>query len=517
MEGGKAISNPLPPYAAKLSHGDCFETNVETIGMSQIPYALVVGLLMYAMVAKRLDLAHVVGVVSRYMSNPSKQDWDTVRCILRYLIGTLELSLCYGEQDMSLSGYAHSDYAWSIDSRKSTSGYVFTIVGGPISWASRLQPCVALSTIEAEYMAAKEALWLSRLGGDLGMAGDAPMLHCASQSAIALARNYIFHAKTNHFIEITSISGNSSKSREKVWGLAKRSSKDKKKSRLKRKKRSNDSDSDTDTDLETDTDSNLETNSDVELSEVALGEFSQGFGIWNLSNGMEIGIWTMELEVQKEESWGNGIEKNGQGVLISGGNHFKATIALSAKVRQQEDPVEVESDEAKFESYQGSGETTVAAFDPNKEETQVWLKRIGLYEFACLPWDAWAENEFGKQQWNMIKEGEGVIIGDVRLTPKLVSKVTPAASGLKTTSADMLMEEGTASERKRRKLLLGSPTIDTKSPFKVSWKDLEEPESKLNVFTMGLESKKLESKGKKITLFSKGIVGATGKSVPKSL
>ncbi|MCO5586434.1 hypothetical protein L7F22_040374 [Adiantum nelumboides] len=103
---------------------------------------------------------------------------------------------------MSVHGYADSDHVGSVHSRKSNSGYEFTISGGPVSWASRLQPCVALSTTEAEYMVAteatKEALWLSRLVGDLGMAGDAPTLHCDSQSAIALAQNLIFHAKTKH-------------------------------------------------------------------------------------------------------------------------------------------------------------------------------------------------------------------------------------------------------------------------------------------------------------------------------
>ncbi|MCO5581896.1 hypothetical protein L7F22_035785 [Adiantum nelumboides] len=143
-----------------------------------------------------------------------------------------------------------------------------------------------------------------------------------------------------------------------------------------------------------------------------------------------------------------------------------------------------------------------------------------------------------------------------------VLRVTPVASGLKTPAANALMEEGTLSGSKQRKLLLGSPTIDSKSPFKVSWKDfeepeskmnfftmgykrearykqrklllgsppidskspfkvswkdLEEPESKMNFFTMGSESKKSESKGKKITLFPKGIVESAGKSVPKSL
>ncbi|MCO5608761.1 hypothetical protein L7F22_062977 [Adiantum nelumboides] len=91
--------------------------------------------------------------------------------------------------------------------------------------------------------------------------------------------------------------------------------------------------------------------------------------------------------------------------------------------RQQEEPVEVECDDSESKSYQGSGETAMAVFDPNKEETQVWLKRINLYEFAYLPWDAWSENEVVEHQWNMIKESKGVIIGDVRLIPNLVSKV----------------------------------------------------------------------------------------------
>ncbi|MCO5555418.1 hypothetical protein L7F22_008964 [Adiantum nelumboides] len=104
----------------------------------------------------------------------------------------------------------------------------------------------------------------------------------------------------------------------------------------------------------------------------------------------------------------------------------------------------------------------------------------------------------------------------VKAQAKSVELVTPAASCLKTLVANTLMEEGTISGSKQRKLLLGSPTIDSKSPFKVSWKDLEEHESKMNFSTMGSNSKKLESKGKKITLFPKGIVKSVGKSVPKS-
>ncbi|MCO5582853.1 hypothetical protein L7F22_036754 [Adiantum nelumboides] len=94
------------------------------------------------------------------------------------------------------------DFAGHPDCRKSTSRYVFTFTDGAVSWISRLQKCVALSTTEAEYVAAikacKEALWLMRLVDDLGIKAKVPGLHCDSQSAIMLAKNPIFHAKRKH-------------------------------------------------------------------------------------------------------------------------------------------------------------------------------------------------------------------------------------------------------------------------------------------------------------------------------
>ena len=99
---------------------------------------------------------------------------------------------------MCVKGYTDSDYAGDLDSRRSTSGYVFTLAGGAVSWRSRLQTCITQSTIEAEYVAAseacKEAIWLGRLVIDLGIKGETPMLHCDIQ----LARNPVFHSKTKH-------------------------------------------------------------------------------------------------------------------------------------------------------------------------------------------------------------------------------------------------------------------------------------------------------------------------------
>ncbi|MCO5547319.1 hypothetical protein L7F22_000767 [Adiantum nelumboides] len=170
--------------------------------MAKIPYASAVGSLMYAMVATRPDIAFAVGVVSGYMSNPGKKHWEAVKCILRYLKGTKDLCICFGKSETSVHGFTDADFAGHPDCRKSTSGYVFTFTGGAVSWISRLQKCVALSTIEAEYVAAteasKEALWLMRLVEELGIKSQVPVLHCDSQSAIMLTRNPVFHAKTKH-------------------------------------------------------------------------------------------------------------------------------------------------------------------------------------------------------------------------------------------------------------------------------------------------------------------------------
>ncbi|GKC98679.1 hypothetical protein Tco_1168954 [Tanacetum coccineum] len=132
--------------------------------MDRVPYASVVGSLMYVMVCTRPDLAHAVGVVSRFLSNLGKNNWEAVKWIFRYLRGTSKLGITFGNGKPMLFGFTDSDMAGNKDNMKSTSVYLMTFVGGAVSWQSRLQKCVGLSTIEAEYMAAteacKELLWL---------------------------------------------------------------------------------------------------------------------------------------------------------------------------------------------------------------------------------------------------------------------------------------------------------------------------------------------------------------------
>jgi hypothetical protein len=124
--------------------------------MSRVPYSSTVGSLIYAMVCTRPDIAHAVGVVSRYMNNPGKEHWEAVKWILRSLRGTTTHALCFGGSDTFLQGYVDSYMAGDKDSRRSTTGYVFTIGGTVVSCILKLQKVVALSTIEAEYVAATD-------------------------------------------------------------------------------------------------------------------------------------------------------------------------------------------------------------------------------------------------------------------------------------------------------------------------------------------------------------------------
>jgi hypothetical protein len=95
--------------------------------MSRVPYSSTVGSLMYVMVCTRPYIAHVVGVVSRYMKNPGKQHWEVVKWILRYFRGSATHALCFRGSDIVLQRYVDSDMVGDKYSRRSTTGYVFTI------------------------------------------------------------------------------------------------------------------------------------------------------------------------------------------------------------------------------------------------------------------------------------------------------------------------------------------------------------------------------------------------------
>ena len=133
--------------------------------MQDIPYASIVGSLMYAQVCTRPDISFAVGVLGRYQSNPGIEHWKAAKKVLRYLQGTKSHMLTYRHSDqLEVIGYTDSDFGGCEDSRKSTSGYVFVLAGGAISWKSAKQTIIASSIMEAEFVACFEAtnqgLWL---------------------------------------------------------------------------------------------------------------------------------------------------------------------------------------------------------------------------------------------------------------------------------------------------------------------------------------------------------------------
>uniref|UniRef100_A0A2N9HS45 Integrase catalytic domain-containing protein n=1 Tax=Fagus sylvatica TaxID=28930 RepID=A0A2N9HS45_FAGSY len=191
-----------------LSSEMCPKTQAEIESMARVPYANAIGSLMYAMLCTRPDICFAVGLVSRFQSNPRPAYWKVMKRILRYLRGTADYMLCYQGRDLRLRGYSDADWAGDLDERKSTSGYTFLLGGGAITWCSKKQSCVALSTMESEYVACsaavQEAVWLRRFLQRLDIvasAMDPVTIYSDSMAALAYAKDPKYHGKTKH-IEI---------------------------------------------------------------------------------------------------------------------------------------------------------------------------------------------------------------------------------------------------------------------------------------------------------------------------
>jgi transposase InsO family protein len=169
------------------------------------PYREAVGSLLYLATGTRPDIAYAVNTVSQAVCAPSQKDWQAVKRIFRYLKGTSHLGITYSATHISdgLSVYSDADYAGDMKSRKSTSGVLAQYNGGAVTWSSKKQSSVALSTTESELMAAceaaKEIVWLSRLYGEITtVVLQPPSLFVDNQSAIKLIRNPVFHHRTKH-------------------------------------------------------------------------------------------------------------------------------------------------------------------------------------------------------------------------------------------------------------------------------------------------------------------------------
>ncbi|KAK2442749.1 putative mitochondrial protein [Trifolium repens] len=191
-----AVQCPIVPGCKLTKEGG--GENVDVTLFKQI-----VGSLMY-LTATRPDIMFAVCLISRYMEKPTDEHLLAAKKVLRYVKGTVEFGVQYlknGEPE--LLGYTDSDYAGDIDDRKSTSGYVFMLGAGAISWSSKKQPVVTLSTTEAEFIAAAscacQAVWMRRILDKLGYPQDKrTLILCDNSSTIKLSKNPVMHGKSKH-------------------------------------------------------------------------------------------------------------------------------------------------------------------------------------------------------------------------------------------------------------------------------------------------------------------------------
>ena len=171
-------------------------------------YKSLVGSLLYAAGGTRPDIAFAVGQLARHMDSPTEADWSNGKHVLKYLAGSLNKGLKFGGSDAHCSvntqlvGFSDADYAGDILTRRSTTGYIFFLNGGAVSWKSRLQPTVALSTAEAEYMAlcstTCEALFLRALLLEFGFKQPATAILEDNQSAINMSKSAMTQSRSKH-------------------------------------------------------------------------------------------------------------------------------------------------------------------------------------------------------------------------------------------------------------------------------------------------------------------------------
>jgi hypothetical protein len=207
MQDSKKGCIPMNP-GMPLSKSQCPTSDGEVAKMSHIPYASAIGSIMYAMICTRPDVSYALSMTSRYQANPGEAHWIAVKNILKYLRRTKEMFLVYGGKDeLCVKGYSDASFQSDRDDCSSQSGFVFTLNGGAVTWRSSKQSTIADSTTESEYIAineaAKEAMWIRKFIGDLGVVPtilDPVEIFCDNMSAVVLAQEPRSQKRTRHIL-----------------------------------------------------------------------------------------------------------------------------------------------------------------------------------------------------------------------------------------------------------------------------------------------------------------------------
>lgn len=173
--------------------------------MIDVPYQELIGSLLFLARITRPDIIYAVNYLSSFNNCHSQEHWTAAKRVIRYLKGTINKKIVYSRgsnQDIQIKGFCDADFASNPEDRRSTTGFVFLMSGGAITWNSKKQPTIALSTTEAEYMAlstaVQETLWLNNLKKEILPKVPKIILHVDNQSAIQLAKNATFHNRTKH-------------------------------------------------------------------------------------------------------------------------------------------------------------------------------------------------------------------------------------------------------------------------------------------------------------------------------
>jgi hypothetical protein len=169
------------------------------------PYATLVGKLLYIATCTRPDIGYAVRELSRFMANHGEQHWNAAKHLVRYLKGTKSLGIMYGNVDNPyplFHSFVDSDWAMG-EKRRSITGYIIMMGGGPVCWASKQQAIVALSSSEAEYISlgftSRQVIWLRSLSEELGypQPGASP-ISCDNRAAVQTSQDPKSHSWMKH-------------------------------------------------------------------------------------------------------------------------------------------------------------------------------------------------------------------------------------------------------------------------------------------------------------------------------